>query len=64
MIACDCTICKERCPCVVNKFECSDACACRECKNRDEECDETDNEADDEADDDGAVDSDMDSDYD
>ena len=65
MISCDCkTTCKEECPCVVNRFECSDVCGCRECKNRDEENNEIDNEADDETEDDDVLDSDMDSDFD
>ncbi|XP_066925450.1 uncharacterized protein [Clytia hemisphaerica] len=52
LVTCDCKkSCGATCPCVMNKMECSDACGCGDCGNRDEDDQESEDfESDEESD--------------
>ena len=45
LIACNCKICREECLCLINGFNCTDACSCHECENNGDNGEETEDES-------------------
>ena len=45
LISCNCKTCREGCLCIINGFNCTDACSCGECDNIEDEEEEIEDES-------------------